>query len=103
MNQVSHPFQQGVNICLRHFGQSVRPQHVVHQRLQTIRFIDDDLGVLMQRRIPQLTLQQLGGAPQATQRVFYLVGHTPDQIPGCLMLGQQALLPADTHLTVDLL
>ncbi len=42
----------------------------IHQRLQSVGLIDNDLGIFLERRILQLHFQQLGRTAQATQRIL---------------------------------
>jgi len=45
----------------------------LHQRLQAIRFFDDDLGIFAQAFAWQFVLQQLRRATDAAERILYFV------------------------------
>jgi hypothetical protein len=75
---------------------AVRRQQAVHQRLQAVGLVDDDLGVFV-RSLLDLHLQQLRRATDAAQRVLDLVRQVADQLLVGLRLVDQALfavLPA---------
>ena len=60
LDQLPHPFQHLVNIDRLHRQGLVGSQHPVNQKLQSIRFVHDDLGVFPKFLIHQLPLQKLG-------------------------------------------
>ncbi|MDT4841046.1 hypothetical protein FQZ97_748870 [compost metagenome] len=69
----------------------VRRKQPVHQRLQPVRLVDDDLRVLDQLLGFQLHLQQLRRATDAPQWVLDLVRKVADQLLVGLRLVDQAL------------
>ena len=71
---------------------AVRRQQAVHQRLQTVGLVDDDLGVFAQLAAVDLHLQQLRRATDAAQRILDLVGEVVEQLLVGLGLVGQALL-----------
>ena len=71
---------------------AVRRQQPVHQRLQPIGLVDDDLGVFLQVARLDLHLQQLGRAADAAQRILDLVRQVADQLLVGLGLVDQPLL-----------
>ena len=58
-HQRAHPLQHLVNIQADQFGQAVRRQQTVHQRLQAVRFFDDHLRVFPKFIVRKLAFQQL--------------------------------------------
>jgi len=58
----------------------VRREHPVHQRLQAVGLLDDDLRVLAQLRALELSLEQLRRAAQPAERVLDLVGEIAQQL-----------------------
>ncbi len=77
---------------LRH---ALGSSHGVDQRGQAVRLTDDDLRVFLQRGALQLALEQLGGAAQAAERVFDLVGELPDHEPAAVQARDQVVLARD--------
>ena len=71
---------------------AVRRQQAVHQRLQPVGLVDDDLRVFLQVARFDLHLQQLRGAANAAQRVLDLMRQVADQLLVGLGLVDQALL-----------
>ena len=71
---------------------TVRRQQPVHQALQAVGLVDDDLGVFGQRRVGQLQFhcKQLRSAAQAAQRVLDFMGQVADQVLVRLGLLAQA-------------
>ena len=72
-------------------GPAVRRQQAVHQRLQAIGLVDDDLGVFLQVARLDLHLQQLRRAADAAQRILDLVREVADQLLVGLRLVDQPL------------
>ena len=70
---------------------SVRRQQAVHQGLQAIGLVDDDLCVFGQVFALQFHFEQLRGTANTAQRVLDLVGQIADQLLIGLRLLQQAL------------
>ena len=83
------------------FRQLVRRQKPVDQRLQPVRFADDDLRVLDQRRAIELVFEQLRGAADASQWILDLVREAAYQVPIGLLLLQKPFLARDLELLVD--
>src|SRR5262249_9807786 len=79
----------------------VRREQAVHERLQSVGFLDDDPRVLPQARPVQLTLQKLRRAAQATEGILDLVGEVSDQLPVCTVLGHALLFALDAKALVD--
>ena len=63
-----------MNIGWLIFGYAVRRQQAIHQAMQAICFLDDDLGVFLEAGLRELEFQQLGRTPQATQWIADLMG-----------------------------
>ncbi len=57
----------------------MRRQQTVHQQLEPVCLMDDDLGVFRERARLQLHLQQLRGPTDAPQRILDLVGQIANQ------------------------
>ena len=101
-HQAAHPLAHLVDVDVADdVRAAVRRQQAVDQRLQPVRFLDDDLGVLAQldqvdRR--QLQFEQLGGAADAAQRVLDLVRQVADQFLVDLALVEDALLAVELEL-----
>ena len=70
----------------------MRPEQALHQVLQAVGFLDDDLGVLFQGGIGQFVFQQLRRTTDAAKRILDLMGQIADQFAACLLLLDQALL-----------
>ena len=64
-------------------------------RGQAVRLADDDLRVFLQRGALQLALEQLGGAAQAAERVFDLVGELADHQAAAVEARDQIVLARD--------
>ena len=73
----------------------------VHQRREPVRLADDDGRVLVQRRVLQLALEQLGGTAQPTERVLDLVRELPDHRAASAELGEQRVLAQDALVLRD--
>ncbi|MCY1166869.1 hypothetical protein D9M73_68200 [compost metagenome] len=71
---------------------AVRREQAVHQRLQAIGLMDDDLGVFGQL-LADIHLQQLRRAANAAQRILDFVGQVADQFLVGLGLVNQAFFP----------
>ncbi|MCY1295402.1 hypothetical protein D9M70_447430 [compost metagenome] len=95
----AHPLQHLVDVQARHdMRMAVRLQQPVHQCLQAIRLLDDDLRVFAQRALRQLELQQLRGAADAAERVLDLVRQVADQFLVGRGQVEDALLAVAAHL-----
>jgi len=64
----------------------MRRQQPLHQILQTVGFLDDDLRVFLERRIAEFPLQQLCRTAYAAQGILDLVGEVADQLAVGLLL-----------------
>ena len=83
-----------MNIDIAHQMRTpVRCQQPVHQGLQAVGLPNDDLGVLGEFARFDFHLQQLGGPPNAAQRVLDLVGQVANQFLVGLGLIGQSLFP----------
>jgi hypothetical protein len=70
-------------------------QQCVDETGESIRLADDHVGVLGELLVVELAREQLRGAPDATQRVFDLVGELADHLPPGAMLDKQRVFAAD--------
>ena len=98
--QRQHPFEYFVNIQGDKLWQPVRCQQPIHQRLQPVCFHDDDLRVLLEFRVRQLTLQQLRRAANAAQRILDFVGQVTDELTVQLLMFENFLFADNFHLLV---
>ena len=80
---------------------AVGREQAVHQRLQAVGLLHDDLRVLGQLRAFELALQQLRRAAQPAERVLDLVREVADQRAARLGLVVQPLLARDAQLLVQ--
>ena len=80
---------------------AVRREQAVHQRLQPVGLLDDDLRVFAQLGSVELALEQLRRAAQAAQRVLDLVREVADQLAVGLLLVDQPLLARQAQLLLD--
>ena len=78
-HHAAHAFQHLVDIERTEMGRVLRREQFFHQRAQTVRFLDDDLGIFAQRRFFQFLLQQLRRAAYAAQRVLDFVRQIAQQ------------------------
>jgi hypothetical protein len=101
LHQAAHAFQDLVHAERLDARRAVRSQHAVHQRLQPVGFLDDDLRVLAQLRPFQLALEELRRAAQAAERVLDLVREIADQLAVRLLAGHDALLAREAQLLLD--
>lgn len=69
-----------------------RTEEAVGQRGQAVCFANDDARVLAQCRRWQFALQELGGAPQTTERIADLVGELADHATTGIVLDDQCPL-----------
>src|SRR5262249_30527243 len=79
----------------------MRREHAVHQRLQAVRFLDDDLGVFLQFRLMQLSLEEVRRAPQPAERILDFVSEIADQLAVRLFACDDALLAREAQLLAD--
>ena len=87
----AHPLTHLVDVHVPHqMRPAVRCEQAVHQRLQAVGLVDDDLGVLDQVLGLDLHLQQLRRATDATERVLDLMRQVADQLLVGLRLVDQA-------------
>ena len=98
----SDPFGDFVNVHRHHPRQAPRSDHPVDEVRETVRLADDDRGVLAQRRVRQLAVEQLRRAPQPPERILDLVTEPPHQVPGIRDLGEQPLFTGDLVVTIEL-
>ncbi len=75
-----------------HMRAAVRCEQTVHQRLQAVGLVDDDLRVFGELLVVELQLQELRRPADATERVLDLVGQVADQFLVGLRLIDQTLL-----------
>src|SRR5919198_1979606 len=66
--QAPHPLEHFMDAHRLDARGPMRREHAVHEALQAICLLDDDLRVFAQFRLIQLALQKLGGAAQAAKR-----------------------------------
>jgi len=71
--------------------QAMRGEQSVHERLQPVSLIDDNLRVLRELRARQLPLQQLRGATDASERILDFMCEIADQLAVGQALIQQPL------------
>jgi inorganic triphosphatase YgiF len=88
-------------LILLRLHQAVRTEQAVHQFLQAVGLLDDDLGVFVQLRVGEFALEQLRRAADAAERVLDLVGEVADQLAVGLLLLGQTLLARRFQLLVD--
>ena len=79
----------------------MRRKQALHQILQAVRFIDDDLRVLAQSRVVEFMLQQLRRPTNAAQRVLDFMRQIADQLTAGNRLFEQALFTRRPQLLVD--
>ena len=101
LHQAAHALEHLVDAQRLDARRAVRREHAVHQRLQPIGLLDDDLRVLAQLRPLELALQELRRAAQAAERVLDLVREVADQLAVRLLLRVHALLALDAQLLLD--
>ena len=81
---------------------AVRREQAVHQKLQSIGFLDDDLRILMKRRSIELAVEKLCGTAYSAQRILDLVREIADQLAIRLILIEHPFFTLDTPLLVDM-
>jgi hypothetical protein len=101
LHEAAHARDDLVDVRPLERRQAVGRQQPVDQRLQAIRFADDDLRVLDQLRAIELALQELSGAADAAERIPDLVREIPDQFAVRLLLLVQPLFARDLELLID--
>src|SRR3954465_8501867 len=72
-----------------------RTEQRIHQCRQSVRFADDDGGVLAHRCISELSLEKLSCAAQTTEGVFDLVCELANHRAAPTYLGEQCVLTSD--------
>ena len=68
--ETTHAFQYFVDVGRCGLHALMRLQQALHQILQAIRFLDDDLGVFAQGGVGQFVFEQLRCAANTAQRIF---------------------------------
>ena len=101
-NKGTHLFEDFMDADRLRLHQSVRTEQPVHQFLQAIGLLDDDLGVFVQLRIGQFPLEQLRRTTDATQRILDFMSEIADQLTIDLLLLSQALFPRRLQLLVNM-
>jgi len=87
--QVPHVLHQLVNVHRLLARRLARTEQGIDQRSKAIGLADDHGRVLVQRRVLQLALEELGGAAQAAERILDLVRELPDHRAASAELGEQ--------------
>src|SRR5258708_29194873 len=101
LDQASHALEHFVHAERLDARGAMRREHPVHQPLQAIGFLDDDLRVFAQLGLIELALEQLRRAAQAAQRILDFVREIADQLAVGLLLEHQALLARVAQLLLD--
>src|SRR5574343_184094 len=99
--QAAHPLEDFVDIDRRRQHRPMRRQQPLHQILQAVGLLDDDLGVFLERRVGQFVLQQLRCAADAAQRILDLVRQVADQFAAGLLLFDQPFLAGRRQMVLD--
>jgi hypothetical protein len=73
-------------------------KYPIHEGREAIRFVYDHVRIRLEFGRRQLTLQELCGTPQASQRIFYFMGKLTDYLPTHTLLREQ--LSFSAHLPV---
>ena len=79
----------------------MRGQQTLHQVLQPVGFVDDDLGIFAELRVVEFAFEQLRRTADAAERILDLVRQIADQFAVGLLLFEQALLARSLNLLVD--
>src|SRR5690242_20447744 len=72
----------------------------IHQKLQPVGFLHDDLRVLVQSRTLELAIEKLRGAAYASERILDLVREIAYQLAIRLALIEHALFARDLELLI---
>ena len=88
-----------VDVDERGLGQAVRREQPVHQRLQSIGLLHDDLRIFVQVGPVEFAFEQLRGAANAAQRVLDLVRQVAHQF----LVGLRKAVGAFLTVLADLL
>ena len=78
---------------------STRTEQGIDKSRQPICLADDDVRVLAQLIVVQLSLQQLRCAANAAQRILYFMGELTNHLASRAMLNQQRIFAADLRST----
>ncbi len=81
---------------------SARAEQRIDKAGEAIGFADDDIRVLGQLAVAELSRQKLCGSSYAAERVLDLVGELPDHLPACTVLDEQRILAADPVAACDI-
>ena len=100
-DDAAHALEHFMDVDLRRLRQAVRRQQPVHEELQAVGFLHDDLRVLVQRGPLELAVEQLRRAAYAAERVLDLVREIADQLAVRLALVEHALFARDPELLLD--
>ena len=100
-DDAAHALEHLVDVEQRRPRQPMRRKQSIHQRLQPVRFLHDDLGILVQVGAFELAIQELCRAADAAERILDLVRQVADELPVGLALVEQAFLTRDPELLLD--
>ena len=79
----------------------VRRQKPLHQILQPIGFLDDDLRIFAQARVVQFVFEQLRRAADAAERILDFMSQIADQLAARHLLLEQPLFARRLQLLID--
>jgi hypothetical protein len=89
--QAAHAFENLVDVDRARLHRPMRRKQALHQVLQAVGFLDDDLGVFAQAGIVEFVLEQLRRTANAAQRILDFVRQVADQLAvGLLLLEQRS-------------
>jgi hypothetical protein len=94
---LQHVLRDDVHAQALAFQLRARAEQAIHEIAQAIRLADHDARVVAQRPFRQLALEQLRGAANAAERIFYLVRNAAYDGARGLLGVLQVLLAADTQ------
>ncbi len=100
-DQAANPFQGFMDIHRTKTGHTMRRQQALHQRLQAVGFLDDDLRVFAQGFARQLVLQQLRRAADAAERVLDFMREVAQQFTVGLLLQARLFQPGNPQMRID--
>ena len=93
--QVIYVLADLVHVDRRLLRHALGARHGIDHGGQAVRLADDDSRVFLQRGALQLALEKLGGAAQAAERVFDLVGELADHQAAAVEARNQIVLARD--------
>jgi len=100
-DRAANPLQDFVDIHRTKTGHAMRGEQPLHQRLQPIGFLDDDLGIFTQGFARQFVFQQFRRATDAAKRILDLMREVAQQFAIGFLLQTGLFQPGDTKMRID--